>query len=144
MRWIQPRYPPHYCTKYEKKREKKQNCSHTKKNHKAPAQLPVLIMKSHFALLLLLLPSIIHGKLVNLRGGILQDEPKSTSRDLQELLPPCLTNQQAMGWFGSTATIYCTSNSNCTNPEKCMVESNGFKFECGDPTIYDQDIPLCD
>ena len=97
-------------------------------------------MKTHFALFLPLLPSITQGKHVNLRGTILQDEPKSARH-----LHHCLSIEEAMGWFGATADIQCTSNSDCTNPgEKCLVDSNGLKFFCGDPIIWDQDHPLCD
>ena len=127
-----------------KRRRKEEEIAH--KSHKTKVNSTNLPMKTHFALLLLILPSITQGNLANLRGAILKDESKSTSRDLfQVVLLPCLTYQEAMGWFGSSADIQCTSNSNCTNPgEKCMVESNGFKFYCGNPIVWDQDIPLCD
>jgi hypothetical protein len=83
---------------------------------------------------------------VNLRGAILQDEPKTASRDLfQVILLPCISIAQAQGWFGQTAAISCTSNANCTKPgDKCLVEPNGYSFDCGNPIVYDQHFQLCD
>ena len=103
-----------------------------------------LVMKTHFALLLALLPSITHGRQLKLRGATLQDEPKSSSRDLfQVVLLDCLTYEEAMGWF-YTPNPGCTSNENCANPKKCMVENNGNGWFCGNPKVFDQDFQLCD
>jgi hypothetical protein len=131
-------------TSRTKEREREKKFAHKKRTQQVNSTF--LPMTTHFAFLLLLLPFITHGKHVNLRGAILQDEPKSTSRDLfQVVLLHCLSYEQAMGWFGGSADIQCTSNTACTNPgEKCLVENNGFKFYCGDPITWDQDFPLCD
>ena len=95
-------------------------------------------MKTIFALLIPLLPTVTMGKKLNLRGVIQQD-----ARSIMHL-PDCYTYTQAYGYFGHNAVIHCTSNSNCPG-QKCLVEQpSGLLFFCGDPVVWDQDVPLCD
>lgn len=55
----------------------------------------------------------------------------------------CVPSEEAYGYFGASADIDCTCNSECPG-ECCLVEANGLQFFCGDPNVHDQDTCLCD
>ena len=107
-------------------------------------------MKTYFAQLLSLLPSITQGDHVNLRGASLQDEPESI-RQLDGGIYPygdCIPPDAAIGWYGPTAQrnfgIKCWGNHDCKTPgDKCLVAQWGVKFYCGNPVVYDQSMPMC-
>ena len=65
---------------------------------------------------------------------------------LQDQNRNCITPGEAFGWYGNNARqaggVRCTSNTNCSPPQKCLVAEWGHTFFCGDPN-YDSACPFC-
>jgi hypothetical protein len=97
-------------------------------------------MKTYFAQLLSLLPSIAQGDHVNLRGASLQVEPESV-RQLDGI-PSCIPSTAVYAWFPN-AEIGCASNSQCGYGNKCLVGVTWTVLFCGVQGDNQGSVPLC-